>query len=409
MSYLIFAYVFANIAGYIFHAFVSRNFGPTLYADFSILYALMLALSRPIGAISAMVTRVAVSGKLEGKEFDEVFRFAARLGGIVALIIGLVPLAGFPIIGKVIGITGVGLYIPVGGTLFAWALLNVFRGLFASVEDFRTVSLSSILEFSLRTASAIILVVSGAGVFGALLSSAIGASAALGFCVKKMDNIRRMYAVEGAAGEWLARNSLLSSSVKVALITIPIGFFLELDVILAKRYFSPSDAGLYAAGAFLGKTLLSCSAIAGGVIYPRLVASRYGEKGIEYFMKSIAFSVFVFAVGYGGALLLGREIILLVFGGRYMGIESWIAWYIIAMFSLAIHLQVMNFQSAVGGWKDGIWLWGVLLSYWLTLEYFSSDVSGYVKAVFFYHLFLAPLSFVILNLGKKETQPNSLL
>ena len=66
----------------------AENLAPPLYAEFSVVHALLLALSRPVSILSGVITRVAVTGRSNGADFKDTKHFCMKLGVIIALLVG---------------------------------------------------------------------------------------------------------------------------------------------------------------------------------------------------------------------------------------------------------------------------------------------------------------------------------
>ncbi len=365
----------------------------------------MIALSRPVNILGWAITRVAVTGRATGIDFEEIKKFSIKLGLAVALIIGLGPLLLSPIIRMFLKTESLLLFLPLGLTLFIWSLTGILRGLFTSIEAFGVLSYTATVELFVRAVCGITLVLLGLKVFGAIAGSAFGA-----LCVFLLLFGRRRYIVERyneRKQQGISGGGFSSIATRVFFIALPTGFFLELDLLLAKRFFSPEEAGIYAAAALIGKGLLMFSTVASAVVYPKLVEERLSNKGVIAFLWGVGIALLLFVTGYGFLKLFGEPVVGLLFGDKYRGVVGLVPAYVLALIPLAVHLQVTNYKGAIGGWIEGMWLWIVLGGYYLSLELFSSTLHSYLWAIFIFHLVTAPLSFFILylrhNKGKNKS------
>ncbi len=390
-----------------FHAVISRKLGPPLYAEFSVVHALLLALSRPLSILSGVITRVAVTGRFNGVDFKDTKDFCMKLGVILALAVGFGSAILSPFFKMFLKIDNILLFLPLAVTLLLLGLTAVWRGLFASIESFAIVSYSSIAELFLRGVSGIILVFLGFKVFGALSGSALGVVAAFCLLYSRRKQISKSY--NERKQETLSNSKFGSISAKVFFIAIPAGFFLELDLLLSKRFFSPHDAGIYAAAALIGKGLLIFTTVASAVVYPRLVEERLSKRGLLAFFWGIAITLIFFILGYAALKLIGKPIVSLLFGDKYVGVAELVPIYTIALIPLAVHLQIANYKGAIGGWAEGLWLWIILVGYYVSLEIFSSSIPSYLRVIFIFHLIFAPLSFFILYIRNKKANTASVI
>ncbi|MFN3535063.1 MAG: hypothetical protein ACK4WB_06715, partial [Desulfatiglandales bacterium] len=248
-----------------------------------------------------------------------------------------------------------------------------------------------------RASIGIILVLLGAGVMGALGSSAMGAFLALWFGAKRVGVFRerRPYHRES-----FKVGDFWSTTGKVFIIAMPVGFFQEMDVMLAKRFFLPDFAGLYASCALVGKGLLAFGGVFSTLIYPKLVRAQLSKDGIKDFLYGVGFVSLVFGIGFFLAKIFRNEILFYLFGREFLSGAEILPYYVIAILPLAIHCQLMNYMIAVGGIKEGLWLWITLLAYYFLLELFSSSWKTYLSSLFIAHILFTLMGFMILFYGK---------
>lgn len=313
--------------------------------------------------------------------------------------LGLVPLCLYPLFKVWIKVQGVELYLIVSITLMAWAWLNVIKGLLVAEEDFWSISLSGILETLSRAIVGILLVIAGMGVKGALASSALGGFIGIWVVERKAGLFKKynqkIHHIRSSRG-------FISTTLKVLVLSVPVGFFIELDVMLVKRFFDPEFAGIYASSALIGKGLLMFSAIFSTIIYPKLVRSKLSREGLTDFFFGVLFVILTFMLGFFTLKLIKREIVLFLFGPKFSYASEILPYYVIAILPLAIHCQLMNYMTAIGGFREGVWLWAELLIYYICLEIFSGTWESYITVVFVSHLFFSIFGFVVFYLRHKH-------
>jgi O-antigen/teichoic acid export membrane protein len=360
----------------------------------------MIALSRPVSIVSWAIARIGVTGRTAGIDFEKVKKYSVRLGLTIACVIALIPILFSPLLSKFLKTGHVFFFLPIALTLFLWSLTAILRGLFTSIESFGILSYAGGIELLIRALCGVILVFLGFQVFGALVSSALGALSIFFLLLRKRNLLPEAYnrrKQQNTSGEGFG-----SITSKVFFITVPTGFFLELDLLLAKRFFSPEEAGIYAAATLIGKGLLMFSIVASTVIYPRLVEEKLSKRGISAFLLGVGITLLIFIPGGIFLKLFGKPVVELLFGDKYAAVVGLVHLYAFSLIPLAIHLQVTNYKGAIGGWLEGIWLWLVLGGYYISLEMFSSSVHSYLYAIFLFHAAAAPLSAFILYLNHRK-------
>lgn len=382
-----------------FHSVLCRKIGPTAYGEFSAIYALLIALSRPANLLTGALARIAATIKLKEQGSDEVLSFSKKLGLFSSLMLGLIPLCFYPLFKVWIKVQGFELYLIVSITLMAWAWLNVIKGLLVAEEDFWTISISGILETLGRATIGILLVLGGLAVKGAMASSALGGFIGIWVVERKTGLFKRGRQKICLIG---GRRGFISTTLKVLVLSVPVGFFIELDVILAKRFFDPEFAGIYASSALIGKGLLMFSAIFSTILYPKLVRSKLSKEGLMNFFYGVLFVIMVFILGFFAIYLIKTELVLILFGPKFYFSSTILPYYVIAILPLAVHCQLMNYMTAIGDFKDGIWLWIELLIYYISLEIFSKTWQSYIAVVFLSHLFFLIFGFFMFYFRYKQ-------
>lgn len=359
----------------------------------------MIALSIPVNILSGAITRIAVTGRVAGMNFEKIKKFSIKLGITLASVAGFGLILLSPLLQGFLKTGSLLLFLPLGLTLFIWSLTGILRGLYTSIEAFGTLSYAAAVELFVRAVCGITFVLLGFKAFGALAGSVFGALSIFILLFDRRGRVEKEYNVRKQDG--VAVDNFGGITSKVFFIALPTGFLLQLDLLLAKRFFSSEEAGIYAAAALIGKGLLMFSTVASTVVYPKLVEERLNRKGIIAFLWGIGITLILFASGYMFLNLLGKPVVLLLFGDKYTGVTGLVPLYALALIPLALHLQITNYKGAIGGWIEGGWLWLVLGGYYLYLEVFSSSFHSYLWAIFIFHLATAPLSGVILYLRHK--------
>jgi O-antigen/teichoic acid export membrane protein len=353
-----------------------------------------------VGILSGAITRVGVTGRSAGVDYDKVKRFSIKLGITIACIIGFIPVVFSPWISIFLKTENLLLFFPIALTLFLWSLTGILRGLLTSIESFGLLSYAAGIELFVRALCGVVLVLLGFQVFGALMGSAVGALSVFILLAGKRKHINEVYNMRKQKGS--SEESFSTITTKVFFIAIPTGFFLELDLLLAKRFFDPEEAGIYAAAALIGKGLLMFSTVASAVVYPKLVEERFSRKGLFTFLWGVGITLCLFASGYLFLKLFGEPFVGILFGDKYADVAGLAPLYSLSVIPLALHLQVTNYKGAIGGWAEGIWLWVVMGGYFVSLELFSQSINSYLYAIFLFHIITAPLSFIFLYFRHKN-------
>ena len=392
-SYMSLAFVMANIFGYFFHGVVSRRLGPSLYGQYSVLYSFLLAMSMPLGVLSVTVTRTVINAQPE-MTHEELSYYLSRFQIILSISILVIFLISSGTIAKFLKVSHGYLLVPVALALSVLSVVFVLRGVLASVEAFNIISYSSIIELLVRAISGIALVILDLKVFGAICGSLIGAVTALFYLLMKRPlSIKKTVFMERQKN----KNFVFEKSIlKVFFIGLPAGLIMYLDTILSKRFFPDEIVGIYGAVSLIGKSILILSSIFATVLFPKLVKEKVNTEALRAFVYGLVFTVLIFLLAFICFKFIDNLTVLIVFGKEFLPASPLLSLYIIALLPLAIHLQIINYKIAIGGWTEGIWLWIVSGVYYIVLSYFSSSITSYILSIMIYHIVSSVGSFILL-------------
>jgi len=396
--YMSFSFVVVNFLGYFFHAFLSRKLGPGLYAEFSAIYAFMLALSRPSNLIVGLMARLVLTAWKSNRGVLKAFAFGERLTFLSALFLGSIPLILYPFLSTWLKIMSFNLFLIVSFTLIVWSILAGIRGAVTAVENFKALALAGMGEAFVRAMFGIALVWAGYNIVGGLVSSAIGGTFAIFVLYPIYRKIKERFKGDLRSEKF---SDYLRNTLNVILISIPVGFFLELDVALSKRFFAPAEAGIYAAAALIGKGVLMFSTLFAGIIYPKLIKAGFSSEGLRNLLFGLIFTIFIFANAFWVCFLFGKHIVVIFFGSQFLQAHDLLYKYAIAILPLAMHLQITNYAVAIGGLREAIWLWISLLVYYAIIELSKKTFNNYLSAIFATHLILMPITFAIIYFNNK--------
>lgn len=300
----------ANVANYLFHLLMTRLLSPADYGALGALFALLLIVSVPTGAVQAVIARRTAVAK------DEVERAALVASSLrVVLRIGVVVTASLAVASPLLA-DFFHLESPTPALLMTAVLLPtlaapVARGALQGSERFRMLGLSFAVSPLLKFALGATLVVAGMGINGALLA-VVGAEI-LGVLVaiaplRSMINAPRNYPTR----------SVLREASGAALALLAFWILVSIDVILARHYFPGEVGGRYAAAALLGRAVLFLPAAVTMVVFPRLSKGEIGERQ-QLLTKSLA--LIVVASGAAAAFITAfPSFIVRIFGPEYAGI-----------------------------------------------------------------------------------------
>lgn len=265
-----------NALGYAFHFAISRKLGVEQYGVLAALNAAYM-----IGTVVAIIAGTVVV------KYAAEFRATNNRAQLAALVRGLCTFASLAAVAvivlgylcapavarflKVDNVPAVTLCVAMIGISSAAATI---RAVFTGLEDFVQMSLSAVMESSLKAILGIGFVYAGYGVIGAFAGWATGSAASLAYTAIVL--LLRYRGVP-AGGLFIDVRRLALTMAGVSAATVLLTSISYVDVIVVKHYADATTAGLYGALSLSGKILLFFVAFVPTVLLPK--ASRRALAG----------------------------------------------------------------------------------------------------------------------------------
>ena len=378
---LTFASILVGILGYLFQILVGRMLEPTDFAVFSTLLALYILLGSPFSAINMLITRH-VSILRANKRSKEGGRYYWRLQKW-GLLVGLIFFAIFYLFSgffieylKAQSLTQLLIF----STLLIFSSLLVINNSFLQgFHLFGWQAASNVFSASVKLFLSVGFIAIGFNVNGAILGVSLSAAFAWligvwvlwrSFSKFKDDSIG---AVDHNFNNLAGLFQVLSISISFALMT-------QLDMVLVNWFFSPSDAGLYAAASVLGKAVLYIPSGLIVALFPMTIEAHINKLQGTPLLKAALFSTFLIC----GALafiysIWGNEIIHLIYGDAYIGAGSILRWYGFAILPMTLVIVYEHYLIAKGKMIFS-WIFLVFGPLQMAAIYFWHDKLIYVIA-----------------------------
>lgn len=329
--------IIANILNFAFNAYLGRSLELDDFAVVSIMSTFVSLLNLFAGSLSTTITHVVsfLDGGKSGQGTGFYFKTKMKLF-TPTLIISIIWMLLVPVIANLLNISGYLIIASFGPAIFFGILSSFNSGYLQGMFAFGTLALLAVIEALSKLIIAVVLVQVNFAEYAVL---AVPASILIAW-----------------AGYTLTATQV-SKSVKINVkITteqkkFPLGFytaslmrgfsvvaFLSIDLLLAKHYLSPTDAGVYSMLSLVGKMIFFFGSLLNRFIIP-IVSRTEGEhisasrEFTKLFIGTTVFTVFA-------ALCLvfgGNFFIPLMFGSHSIAIIPYIPLYslAIALFTLS--------------------------------------------------------------------------
>ncbi len=334
---------FANFLAFVYHLVIGRLLGPVHYGELAAVISLATMFSAIFTFLSTIVIKFASSAKSKTEE-NYIFSWFTQKSFLIALTLFVATLILSPIFSKFLHIELKSILI-VPFFLFFSLLSLVFRAFLQGLLKFYEMVLSLNAELLLRLILGVLFVYLGFSVFGAVLGIVISGTAGFFITFYFLKN----YKIFLKNNKINIHKEILAYSLPAFLFSLTSTSFLTTDILLAKHFISPQDAGIYASLSTLGKIILYATVPIGAVMFP-MVSKRF-SKGQKY-LKVFLLSLFLTLVASMLILLFYQFFpdvaIKTLYGNGFLAGEKYLIWFgfFAAFYSLAN--LICSFYLSIG-------------------------------------------------------------
>lgn len=335
LSFVSFAFFYANLTGYIFHFFISRRLGTSGYGEFMVLYSLMLTVGNFINLFANACVKEFVKYREDVHSLLRYMRYLGLFLGFLFLFIGIILSPFFKE------------FLKISHSHYIWLLSCVWffqfpvvieRAYLQSFERFKDLSVSLIYEQSVRLVSVFILIYCGLGLMGALMSSSFGLFVTLLFLLAKNGSFTG--SIKSLPFKDILKTSLFAS---------PVGFLVYSDDLFIRRIFDPHTAGLYASVSLTGKVFVWLTVTLTGVFFPKFVRYRKDMQVIRKLLfKAFLLVLLIFVVIEFLLFSFGKYIFVVLFSEKFLPAYSFLPIYVLCILPLIFSLIFVYLLTALG-------------------------------------------------------------
>ncbi|GGM08963.1 oligosaccharide flippase family protein [Nakamurella endophytica] len=320
------AMIVANAGNYALNLVLGRWLGPAEFSDANLMVTLMLTVASAALCLQMVAARF-VAAADEAGDPDRADRIAHRLrrwalvGGIATGVLLAAPAAGWA---RLFQTGSAWPFVLLGAGMPCYLLQSVGRGVMQGRLRFRPLAATFVVEMAVRLVLGIALVAAGAGVLGA--TAALTASfVATWLAVRLLGGTGGTRAAAGGIGD-VREVRRYAGTVSVLLV----GQILanNTDVLVAKAFFAPAEAGVYSAVALVGRAVFFLAWSVATVLFP--AAARRHSSGGHTGGLLRGGSLAVLAIGAlctAGAALVGGPVLGVVLGPDYAHVSGPLAGY----------------------------------------------------------------------------------
>jgi O-antigen/teichoic acid export membrane protein len=343
-----------NALGYAFHFAISRKVGVEQYGVLAALNAGYMIGMVASTIVATIVVKYAAEFRVLGDEahLASLARRLSLYGSLAAIAFIAAGIAAAPAIAgflKISNVAAVTLCLVVMGISI---VTPTIRSVFTGVEDFRTWSVSAVMESTLKAALGIGLVYAGYGVVGAFGGWAFGSFVTLVFTMTVL--LTRFRQASGAA-LYIDVRRLGQTMAGVSAAIVLLTAITYTDVIIVKHYADATTAGLYGALSLSGKILLFFVGFVPTVLLPK--ASRQalaGESPSGILAMALVCVAAFSSIGLIGYYVFPQVVITTLAGPSFAPATPYVFSYGVAMVLLGALNTVATYKIGIHRY-DFVW------------------------------------------------------
>jgi len=284
---------FVGVMNLVYNLALAHALGADRFGHASVVYTVLMLLSAVTLAFQLLCSKfVAKSESLSEK--IAIYRFLHRRACIFGIGISLLLAYSSPIISRYLNLPTRSYIVMLAGAIVFFIPLGVRRGLMQGMYDFRNLAFNFVLEVVVKLGGALILISAGYGVSGVVVAIVTSIVVAYIFSKPRLESV---------SASQTTMTAVLGEGIQAIVFFVGQVIINNLDIILVKHFFSPTEAGVYTAVALVGRVvyMLSWSVVSGMI--PFSAAAPSGKQdgravlGTALVLVVLIASVFIAGVG----------------------------------------------------------------------------------------------------------------
>jgi O-antigen/teichoic acid export membrane protein len=295
--------------------------------------------------LSAVVAKTTAAFSADNRQdlIGRFYRVSLKYSFLAGMIVFAVLAVLSPLIARFLNLGNSGYVIlTFSSFLFVFPLASNW-GILQGLERFMALGSSQAIFALLRVLFGVLLVAAGAGITGGIAALPLSYLLVLGASLFLLKD-RRASSRERVPFTGMGQYTMLTL---VAFIAVSI--LTNIDVVIARHFLSPDEAGSYAAVSVLGRIVFYAPAGIGAVLFPKAArAVQRGEDAARYFRLSLLLTVAIvgaICLVYG---LFPVQVMQFVFSDRFPAASPYLFKYGAAIALLSLSYLAVTYALSTG-------------------------------------------------------------
>src|SRR3989344_2515623 len=396
-SFVLFiAFNIFNILNFVFQFSMARMLGPVEYGVFAVLMSMLYFMAIPSDSIQSIVSRYTSKFNVNGEngKIKSLITKSLKKGILFAFLIYLLLMPFFYLFSYFLNISFF-LVLLTGLMLFTFFLIPTTRGVLQGQKRFNSLGINMVLDSGIKVLISLYLVFIGWSVYGAVLSILLGSFIAL---ILSFIPLRKTLSEKSKSANF---SGIYQYSSPIVFSILAILLMQSLDVILAKRFFSPEVAGQYAVANLIGKMIFFGTLAISKSMFP-LSSEKFddGKNTNKIFYRSLIIVLFLCVSALLVLLLFPELFVKVLFGEKYLPVSNIIFNIGLAFSFISLSNLVVLYCISVNRKINTFYMAGFVIIQVILLWFFKSSLYSFSIAMMISSLLLFIGSLIIIKKGK---------
>lgn len=316
-TFLLVATLVVNLSNYGLNLTLGRWLGPAGFSEANIIATIVMVLS-----FAAMGLQLAIA-KLSAEGSYGIIAMLRKKVLLLSLFLSVLLMVMTPLISNFLLFRNPYSLMILFSGISSYLLMSLSRGYYQGTSDFSKLAWTYLLEMITRVLFTLVLLYyfSGKGMDTEII--------AIGFLMSFiLTHLCYRITIKEQQVTQKSLDSILRFLVIIALYELSQILINNSDVILVKHFFEPTQAGLYAAMALLGRAVFFATWTVVMILFPKVIERE--KKGLPHrklFFIALTSVIGISATMVLGSYLFGESIMQFAFGTDYEGMSEYLWMY----------------------------------------------------------------------------------
>lgn len=341
----------ASFGMYLFHLLMGRLLGPEDYGLLSSLISLSYFLGVPLGIFALVITKF-VSQNSDPEKSGAFVAAVSKVMALVGAIVLVLFLSLFPLLKNLVRVGSFWPYLGLGVFSYLAVFVTICSSCLQGLMKFERLSWFGIFNSWAKLGVAFLMVAAGFKVGGAILGLVLGTLLTVVFGFFFLYKEFNFFKPAKKIGLKKVFKDILPYTTAVFFCNVSLTCLYTTDIILARHFLSPLEAGYYAALSSLGKIIFFASSPIISVMFP--IVSSKQSLGRNY-RQTVFLSLVLVGLVSAGILslyfLAPGLMVSLLYGRQYLDISENLGFFGVFIFFYTLSSLLMNFYLSISQTK----------------------------------------------------------